>query len=87
MFAYVTKNMPSSDCFTQTKAKMVARLKPEFLFRRQIDFFVAFVDQVPLHSKSLCKIMTRASGGANNMRTLNWGGSNGKDPFLYCFSI
>ena len=24
--------------------------------------------------------MARASGGANNMRPLSWGGTNGKDP-------
>ena len=39
-------------------------------------------EHVPLHNKSLCKNMTRASGGANNMRPLSWGGGgrNGKDP-------
>ena len=46
-------------------------------------------EHVPLHSKSLCKNMARASGGggggANNMRSLSWGGggTNGKDPVNY----
>ena len=36
---------------------------------------------VSLHSKSLCKYMPRASGVANNMRALIWGGgTNGEDP-------
>ena len=36
--------------------------------------------QPPLHSKSLCKDMARASGGAHNMNPLSWGvGTNGKD--------
>ena len=38
-------------------------------------------EHVPLHSKSLCKNMARASGGANNMRPLSGGGgTNEKDP-------
>ena len=44
-------------------------------------------EHVSLHSKSLCKNMARASGGANNMRPLSFGGgvgwgggTNGKDP-------
>ena len=37
-------------------------------------------EHVSIHGKSLCKNMARASGGANNMHPLNWGGStNGKD--------
>ena len=30
-------------------------------------------EHVSLHSKSLCKNMARASGGANNMQPLIWG--------------
>ena len=30
-------------------------------------------EHVSLHSKSLCKNMVRACGGANNMRALSWG--------------
>ena len=39
-------------------------------------------EHVPLKSKSLCKNMARASGGANNMRPLSWGegGTNVTDP-------
>ena len=45
---------------------------------------------VPLHSKSLCKNMARASGGANKMGLLSWGGggggggggTNGIDPLI-----
>ena len=40
-------------------------------------------EHVPLHSKLLCKNIARASGGANNMRPLSWGGTNGKDPNFY----
>ena len=39
-------------------------------------------EHVPLHSKSLCKSMARASGGANNMHPLSWGGGT-KDPENY----
>ena len=35
-------------------------------------------EHVPLHSKSLCKNMARASGGANNMRPLRWGAQTEK---------
>ena len=34
---------------------------------------------VSLHGKSLCKIIARVSGGANNMNPLSWGGTNGKN--------
>ena len=37
-------------------------------------------EHVSLHSKSLCKNIARASGVANNMHPLSWGGTNGKDP-------
>ena len=37
-------------------------------------------EHVSLHSKLLCENIARASGGANNMRPLSWGGTNGKDP-------
>ena len=30
-------------------------------------------ENVPLHSKPLCKNMARASGGAKSMRPLSWG--------------
>ena len=41
-------------------------------------------EHVPLHAKSLCKNIARASGCANNMHPLSWGGgTNGKDQFLY----
>ena len=31
-------------------------------------------EHVSLHSKSLCENITRASGGANNIHPLSWGG-------------
>ena len=34
-------------------------------------------EHVPLHSKSLCKNMTRVSECANNMHPLSWGGGGG----------
>ena len=34
-------------------------------------------EHVPLHAKSLCKNIARASGGANNMHPLSWGGGGG----------
>ena len=43
-------------------------------------------EHVPLNSKSLCKNIARASGGANKMRPLSGGGgggTNGKDPFFF----
>ena len=36
-------------------------------------------EHVPLHSKSICKNMARASGGANRMHQLSCGGTNGKN--------
>ena len=38
--------------------------------------------RMSLHSSSLCKNIARASGVANNMHPLSWGGggTNGKDP-------
>ena len=36
------------------------------------------------NSKSLCKNMARASGGANNMHSLSWGGGgDGRDPINF----
>ena len=35
-------------------------------------------EQAPLHSKSLCINMARASGGANNMQPLSWWGHKQK---------
>ena len=43
-------------------------------------------EHVPLNSKSLFKNMARASGGANNMRPLSWGGGGAqteKIPFFF----
>ena len=40
---------------------------PQYVMRARV------TERVPLHSKSLCKIMARASGGANNMCTQSWG--------------
>ena len=34
----------------------------------------AVAEHVPLHSKSLCKNIARATGDANNMHPLSWGG-------------
>ena len=39
-------------------------------------------EHVPLHSKSLCKNMARASGVANNMHPLSWGH---KQKFFFLF--
>ena len=42
-------------------------------------------EHVPLHSKSLCKNIARASGGgggANNMRPLSWGHKRKKSNFF-----
>ena len=46
----------------------------------QMIFVAPVTEHVPLHSKSSCKSIVRASGGANNMYPLSWGGgTNGKD--------
>ena len=42
-------------------------------------------EQVPSHSKILFTKMARASGGANNMRSLSWGVTNGKKSFFVTF--
>ena len=48
---------------------------PQYVMRPPV------TEHVPLHSNSLRKNMACASGGANNMRPLSWGGgTNGKDP-------
>ena len=48
---------------------------PQYVMRPPV------TEHVPLHSKSLCKNMARASGGANNMLCamlpLSWGGGGG----------
>ena len=43
-------------------------------------------EHVLLHSKSLCKDMASASGGANNMHPLSWGGGHKRkrDLFRLC---
>ena len=33
-------------------------------------------EHVPLHSKSLCKIIARVAGGANNLHPQSWGGGH-----------
>ena len=45
---------------------------PQYVMRPPV------TEHVPLHSKSLCKNMARASGGANNMRPLSWGAQTEK---------
>ena len=41
------------------------------------------LEHVPLHGKSLCKDLERASVGANNMRPLSWGGAQTENiPFF-----
>ena len=45
-----------------------------------VRFAPPVTEHVPLHSKSLCKNMARATGGANNMRPLCREGTIGKDP-------
>ena len=49
---------------------------PKFFMHPQV------TDHVSLHSKSLSKIIARASGGANNMHPISRGGTNGKDPII-----
>ena len=47
---------------------------PQYVMRPPV------TEHVPLHSKSLCINMARASGCAINMRPLSWGCTNRKDP-------
>ena len=52
-----------------------------FPFVPPVRYAPPVTEHVPLHSKSVGKDMERASGGANNMHPLSWGGGgHGKDP-------
>ena len=44
--------------------------------------FSPVTEDVPLHSKSLCKNIVRASGGANNMHPLSWGGGGAETEMI-----
>ena len=63
------------------KANIRKYKKKTDLFRLcplQYVMLAPITEHVSLHGKSLCKIIARASGGANNMNPLRWG-PNGKD--------
>ena len=47
------------------------------MFLPPVRYAPPVTDHVPLHSKSSCKNMARASGGAHNMHPLSWGGGGG----------
>ena len=63
-------------CFSVPKTQHHAEEAESDLFRLDPPKYVMrppVAEHGPLHSKSICKNMARASGGANNMRPLSWG--------------
>ena len=60
---------------SQLKSQNRNRISGSFLFTPPVRYAPPPVAKhVPLQSKSLCKIMVRASGDANYMHPLSWGG-------------